>query len=203
MNRKLNKILEWIICLSMLAFCICSLVLFIKMAIELPKKDSAGTYKNTQSARIEHSSDYLIQKIKEREGFSPEAIWDGNHYSYGYGCWAPDYNSTITEEEADKLLRDQLPQFERAVIRFEVENNLNFNQNQFDAMVAFSYNLGYKVFEKYKDEALLQMICTGNYTQDTLTQEWIKYCKVGGVPNDYIKSCRLWEVTLFLSEEEH
>lgn len=47
---------------------------------------------------------------------------------------------TITQAEADSLLLNDLKQYEADVRR--ICNYLNLNQNQFDALVSFTYNCG-------------------------------------------------------------
>lgn len=47
---------------------------------------------------------------------------------------------TITQEQADEMLRSDLYQYEADVRR--ICNYLNLNQNQFDALVSFTYNCG-------------------------------------------------------------
>lgn len=46
----------------------------------------------------------IIDRLKNEEGFRPEAYWDRKQWTYGYGCKAPGPYATITEPEAEKLL---------------------------------------------------------------------------------------------------
>lgn len=46
---------------------------------------------------------------------------------------------TITEKQAEDLLRGELPEYEKAVTDAV---KVPLNQNQFDALVSFTYNLG-------------------------------------------------------------
>lgn len=50
------------------------------------------------------------------------------------------YGMTITQEQADKMLQDDLKKYEADVRR--ICNYLDLNQNQFDALVSFTYNCG-------------------------------------------------------------
>ena len=62
------------------------------------------------------------------------------YYTIGYGHYGADVdaNTTITQAEADRLFREDLKRFEKAV------NDLGMllNQKQFDALVDFAYNCG-------------------------------------------------------------
>ena len=59
----------------------------------------------------------------------------------GYGHTGPDvvFGITITEADADKLLREDLHFAERGV---ETYTHVPLTQGQFDALVSFAYNLG-------------------------------------------------------------
>ena len=61
------------------------------------------------------------------------------YYTIGYGHYSPDIraNQTITQEQADELLRKDLEKFENYV---NTMVKLRLNQNQFDALVSFTYN---------------------------------------------------------------
>lgn len=111
-----------------------------------------GTYSNLAtevSATQMSSSAELITIIKQLEGFSPKPYLDNTQYSIGYGSRVPDgmldyYNTHgITEEEAHNMLLQMLTEYETAVVNFAVAHNLVLTQNQFDALVSFSYNCGY------------------------------------------------------------
>ena len=89
-------------------------------------------------------SDELIELIKYFEGFIPKAVEDYGQYTIGYGtaCDPKDYPNGITKEEAEVLLREAVAKFEKNVNGFALKNRLTFSQQQFDALVSFTYNLG-------------------------------------------------------------
>lgn len=60
----------------------------------------------------------------------------------GYGHTGSDVKSgmTITESQAEDLLKKDLSKFERKVEKYN--SVYNFNQNQFDALVSFAFNVG-------------------------------------------------------------
>lgn len=103
-------------------------------------------------------SEQLIAMIKEEEGFRATPYWDYSQYSIGYGCAVKNkygqvvrtkaeadeiYPNGITREEADVLLRSEVKEnYAAPVNNFAISRGFVFNQNQFDALVSFTYNVG-------------------------------------------------------------
>lgn len=91
-----------------------------------------------------------IDLIKSFEGCQlkayrcPAGVW-----TIGWGTtekvngMKPHAGMVITQEQADKLLIDHLSTYENAVNKL----NAQLNQNQFDALVSFCYNLGPYIFK--------------------------------------------------------
>ena len=94
------------------------------------------------------ASQALVDKMKAREGFSATPYWDYSHYSIGYGTTCPedkvDYykKNPMSKEEAEVEFKKHLGSFEKTVNNFAKKYNLTLKQNQFDALVSFSYNCG-------------------------------------------------------------
>lgn len=90
------------------------------------------------------TSEKAIKLLKEFEGFAKYAYRDNGQYSIGYGCSCnpADYPNGITEEQADILLRDRLPGMEASVNKFADRYGLKLTQQQFDALMLFTYNCG-------------------------------------------------------------
>ena len=82
--------------------------------------------------------------IKAREGFRATAYWDYSQYSIGYGsrCEANEYPNGITQEQADRLLRKKLQEFEAKLDAFLAKNNLTLSNTQYDALISLTYNIG-------------------------------------------------------------
>lgn len=101
-----------------------------------------------------------LELIKAHEGLRLRAYQDV------VGVWTVGYGHTgtakpgmaITDEQADELLRHDVEQFEAAV------NNLvhvPLNQNQFDALVSFTFNLGRAALYR---STLLRKLNAGDYS---------------------------------------
>ena len=90
------------------------------------------------------TSEDCIQILKDMEGFVKMPIYDNGQYTVGYGssCNPKDYPNGITEKEADALLREFLATMEADINKFASRYNLKFSQNQFDALMLFTYNCG-------------------------------------------------------------
>lgn len=94
------------------------------------------------------SSDDMIDVLKTMEGFSAKPYWDYTQYTVGYGTKCPEDKRAyytaygITKEEAVALLKKELKETEGYVRSFAAEHGLELSQNQFDALVSFTYNLG-------------------------------------------------------------
>lgn len=94
-----------------------------------------------------------IEFIKSHEGFRLKA------YTDSVGVWTIGYGHTggvkmgdvITEEQAEKFLIEDLETAENEIN----SHNLNLNQNQFDALVSFTFNLG---IGNFRSSTLLRRI---------------------------------------------
>lgn len=63
------------------------------------------------------------------------------YYTIGWGHCGPDVaaNAKITQKQADALFKKDVARFEKAVNALKLKG---LNQNQFDALVSFTYNCG-------------------------------------------------------------
>jgi lysozyme len=82
-------------------------------------------------------------------------------------------NGAITEQYAEGMLRDMLTRYEKGVERYV---QVEINQNQFDALVSFAYNLGLGAL---KSSTLLGII--NNDSCDTAIKlQFKRWVKAGG-----------------------
>ncbi|MDO4304900.1 MAG: hypothetical protein Q4D94_13415 [Bacillota bacterium] len=98
------------------------------------------------------------QFLKEHEGMWETVVETKGVYSIGYGCdftkeSAPELyqkyvinGEKITEEDADILLDEKVVLFVQELDKFVDTNQLDINQNQYDALVSYFYNNGPYVF---------------------------------------------------------
>jgi len=131
--------------------------------------------------KITKTSDEGIDLIKSFEGFSSKPyLCPAKIPTIGYGItFYPDgkkvtmKDASITEEEGVKLLKSMLVKFEQYVDSYCVDT---VNQNQFDALVSFCYNLGPS---NLKSSTLLKKVNT-NPNDPTIEAEFMKWTKAGG-----------------------
>ena len=111
------------------------------------------TSSNTTTPTLDErrASDEVIQEIANCEGFiseiRPDTLVSSRIPTIGYGqtytAGSKFYNN-ITKKEGWALLVQSVNKgsYTTSVNSFLVKNNVKFNQQQFDALVCFSYNLG-------------------------------------------------------------
>lgn len=142
-----------------------------------------------------------INFIKGFEGFKGRAYPDpktgSTPYTIGYGTTVyPNgnkvrLNDTISESTAAAFLATNLTGFESTV------NNLvtvDLNQNQFDALVSFTYNLGRANFAS---STLLKLLNAGDY--DGASKQFIRWVSPGSSVEAGLRRRRLAETELFNS----
>ncbi|MEL6370909.1 MAG: glycoside hydrolase family protein [Pseudomonadota bacterium] len=118
-----------------------------------------------------------IELIKRFEGLELESYQDiAGIWTIGYGhteTAGPDQR--ITEREAEQLLKQDLTPRERAV---DDLTNVSINQNEFDALVSFVYNVG---IEAYRGSTARRRLNRGDRlgAADALT--WWNKATVNGV----------------------
>jgi lysozyme len=122
-----------------------------------------------------------LKLIKEFEGFrSKPYLCSAGVPTIGYGAtYYPSgkkvtlNDQPITEEYAVQLLSTMLDTFEKAVDSFCRDD---INQDQFDALVSFAYNLGNG---SLKSSTLLKKV-NANPNDPTIRDEFMKWVNAGG-----------------------
>lgn len=135
-----------------------------------------------------------IELIKKFEGLRTKAYRDIiGVLTIGFGHTGLDVyeNEIISEEEAEQLLRDDLVRFELGISKLV---KVSLNQNQFDALVSFTFNVGLGNFNKSH-----LLIHLNNSQYETAANEFLKWDRAGGIERPDLKSRREQERQLFLS----
>lgn len=154
------------------------------------------------SGNMKASQDCL-DLIKECEGFSQYKYWDYSQWTIGYGTGvgADEYPNGISESEAEALLADCLGRYEGYVNNFADKYNINLKQNQFDALVSMSYNLG-NIWSVYDEFDLKTYLINGseNYSFLQIEKGFGEWRKAGGSVIQGLVNRRQKEAALFLSD---
>lgn len=97
-------------------------------------------------------------------------------YKCPAGIWTIGYGHTgdvsegmkITQAQADELLKKDLAKFEKKVAKYD--SKYHWNQNQFDAMVSFAFNIG----------SIDQLTAKGTRSIEQIAEKITAYNKAGG-----------------------
>ena len=111
----------------------------------------------------------------------------------GYGHTGPDVKPglVITQQQADQLLVNDLAKFERGVNALVT---VKIKQNQFDALVSFSYNLG---LGSLQQSTLLRLLNAGNF--QAAADQFLRWNRAGGHVVAGLSRRRAAERDMFLS----
>lgn len=130
-----------------------------------------------------------IELIKKFEGCKltaykcPAGVW-----TIGYGHTGDvRQGQTITNDYAETLLREDLVKYELKVSKYDPQ--YNWNQNEFDAMVSFAYNIG----------NIDQLTDRGSRSRATIAEKILLYNKAAGKTLNGLIRRREAERTLFLT----
>lgn len=137
-------------------------------------------------------SDAGIEFIKKFEGCRLTAykvLPSEKFYTIGYGHCASDVvkGMTINVDEAERLLRDDLCGAERMVNRYC--SIYRFNQNEYDALVSFAFNVG----------GIVQLTADGTRSKSIIAAKMLEYCNSGGKVLPGLVRRRRLEQNLFMT----
>ncbi len=158
--------------------------------------------KSPKLEKMEHGDNMKISEegkslIKKFEGCRLESYRcsaDVPTIGYGHTRGVKD-GDTITQEQADQMLSEDLEEFEGYVNKY-VEVDLT--QNQFDSLCAFVFNLGP---QNLKSSTMLKELNAKNYSK--VPSEIKRWNKAGGKTLDGLIRRREAESLLFQGKEWH
>ncbi len=147
------------------------------------------------------TSENGVELIKRFEGLELEAYQDiAGIWTIGYGHTGPDVQPgmKISERDAEELLRRDLKPREQGV---ESAVKVPLNQNEFDALVSFVYNVGINAF---RSSTALKRLNRGDRVGAADALTWWNKATVGGVLREVLGLTRrrAAEKALFLTPTE-
>lgn len=150
---------------------------------------------STKAASYLNYSENLVNLIKQFEGFSASAYWDVNQWTIGYGTTGY-AGQTISEAEADLVLRDRLNTINAKINDFTAKNNLYLNQYQHDALVSFSFNCN---TDWMNQVGRFNSAVTRGADVNTFLFAISLWANVSGTPDANLINRRLAEANLYLN----
>lgn len=93
---------------------------------------------------------------------------------------------TITQAEADRLLVSDMEKYEKKVNKYY--DKYSWNQNEFDALVSFAYNVG----------SIDQLVANGTRSRTVIAEKFLLYNKAAGKELAGLTKRRKAEQELFL-----
>lgn len=175
-----------------------ALLLAIIMAVVPAVTYAAGATKISENG---------LSLIKTFEGCSLTAYKNAGeaYYTIGWGHYGPDVTADmkITQAQADKMLVDDMAEYENAVIKFANQNNRAFTQNEFDALVSFTYQNGCYSWSTHPSYDMYQyMAKQKKYTEDELCRTFMSWSKSGSTSyTPGLVKRRLAECAIFLTPD--
>lgn len=126
--------------------------------------------------------------IIDFEGFRNSVYNDGfGNLTIGIGHCASDvYNGQyLTDAEVYALFEKDIKRFEDNVNKYEYK--YKWNQNEFDALVSFAFNIG----------SIDELVRYGDIEKDKIPDRMLLYCHANGEVMEGLKTRREREVALF------
>jgi len=102
------------------------------------------------------------------------------------------HNRTWSQEEVDDLLKQDLQRFELGVMRYIT---VPLKQNEFDALVSFSFNLGLGTLQR---SSIRSKLNRGD--KEGAIETLLKYCRAGGKVLRGLERRRTAEANMFFGK---
>ncbi len=151
------------------------------------------------------ASDDCIAMLKALEGFAAKPYWDYSQYSVGYGTACPSEEDRlryeeegISEEEAEMLLRRYVKTSEDYLNLYLIdEYAITLNQNQFDALILFTYNCGTGWI--VDSVSTLRDAIVNGATGNDFLYPISRWCFAGGSVQTFLLDRRMKEANVYLN----
>lgn len=132
-----------------------------------------------------------LNLIKQFEGCRLTAYkCSAGVWTIGWGHTGDVYQGqTITQEKADALLVSDMATYEAKVNKY---SSYDWNQNEFDALVSFAYNVG----------SIYQLTANGTRSKNVIAEKMLLYNKAAGTALAGLTRRRKAERELFLTPVE-
>lgn len=129
----------------------------------------------------------LIKSYESCKLVAYKAVSTEKYYTIGWGHYGSDVRKgmRITQAQADAFLVTDIVKFEAKVNKYQ--SKYNFNQNQFDALVSFAYNVG----------SIDGLTANGTRTIAQISAKFSAYNKSGGKVLTGLSKRRAAEKKLF------
>lgn len=162
---------------------------------------------STNSYQKMTTSQALLDIIKDAEGFSAYPYYDYSQYTIGYGSFCgytkseaySRYPNGISRSEAEALLRKELVTFEDEINAYFRRIGRQPTQNQFDALVDFTYNVGGSW--TYSNSYLINKYLMNPTTELDFLRAVGSWCRAGGSISTTLCGRRIREALIFLKGE--
>ena len=133
-------------------------------------------------------SQKCIDLVKRYEGFiSYSYLCPANKLTIGFGHTGSDVKQgmVITESEAEILLKKDLNKFASKITYSLEQDKIKVNQNQFDALCSFAFNLG---FSALVFSTLWKKLKQGDYAGASAEfPKWVYITKIDKLTGEHFK----------------
>ena len=162
----------------------------------------ATTTVHAESAMV--TSEEGKEYIKVQEGYHQFPYYDYGQYTVGYGSTCPgdkyqEYKEKgVSVEEALVMLNESLAEVEKVINEKLIDKNgITLTQNQFDALVSYTYNLGPAWIYK-RSGAIYNAVMNGQTGTD-LIRTFSLYCHAGDEILPGLVKRRLTEANMYMN----
>jgi lysozyme len=140
-------------------------------------------------------SEEALKMLESLEGFTPILKFDVNGYAIGFGTHVDPEKyrgKSVTREEARELMKEHISKVVEPALRKALQG-VKVNQNQWDALVLWTYNVGVRAME---GSTLVKLLKQGKYQE--AADEFLRWSNVKGRFSSGLYARRKRERAIFL-----